>query len=209
MQHVLSTTVLLACTLTVGAQTFEPHSTDCIETSPLGLWSPWVVFDESEYDGQWFVADGPLGGICSSGGGYFAAGSSLRNGRPVDLRDLGPGNHFITAVLNPVDGSDDVRRVWNVQVTDPGDVNGDGSVNFGDFIVLSRAYGEVAGRQTGDLDYSGVVGFGDFVILSRNYGRTLNSQSAGSIENVPEPNFFTAAAAVLGLLCSRTRKRSG
>lgn len=197
MQTLRVISLLLICAIPVFGQTYESHSTPCIETAPLGLWSPWVEFNESKYTGQWFVAPGPLGGSCSSGGGFFQAGSVLESGQPVDLRELGVGNHYVTAILEPVSSSNkEIRKVWNVQVADPGDVDGDGTVGFADFIVLSRSYGIESGRHLGDLDYSGVVGFGDFVILSRNYG-TLSSRASNRTESVPEPSALVIA---LGLL---------
>ncbi len=201
MQRVRVVLVLLSWCGPALGQTFEPHSTQCIETAPLGLWSPWVQFDETEFSGQWFVADGPLGGSCSSGGGYFVAGSSMESGVPVDLRELGPGNRFITAILKKNDDSiRPIRMVWNVEITEPGDVDGDGVVNFSDFITISRAYGDEADRRNGDLDYSGEVGFEDFMILTQNYGAVSAARTA-DVANVPEPASHLAASAFMALMC--------
>lgn len=129
----------------------------------------------------------------------------MSSGKPVDVRDLGTGNHYITAILNPIDrNKSDVRMVWNVRVSDPGDVNGDGHVGFTDFILLSREFGNPSGRHLGDLDYSGVVGFGDFIILSQNYG----GRSGARTQNVPEPSPLQMAfCACLPLLGLRRRRR--
>lgn len=201
-------TVLLASSVIAVGQDFEPHSTSCIETAPLGLWSPWVEFNENEYQGQWFVADGPLGGSCSSGGGFFPEGDQIVSGQPVDLRGLGPGNRYITAILSSHDGSDrPIRMVWNVQITEPGDVNGDGTVGFSDFITISREYGNEASRQNGDLDYSGDVGFSDFIMLSQNYGNGINLLGS-SIAQVPEPSTWHGAIVMLAAFSLIRRRRN-
>lgn len=203
--------VLLTWCGTAVGQVFEPHSTTCIETAPPGLWSPWVEFDEDEFTGQWFVADGPLGGSCSSGGGFFPAGNSMFSGKPVDLRGLGSGQRFITAILKKRDDSiRPIRVVWNVEITEPGDVDGDGVVGFNDFITLSREFGNEAGRQNGDLDYSGEVGFEDFMILSRNFGNRMaatESDTSFRAASVPEPATSRWVSWLLLPFIARRRRR--
>jgi len=52
-----------------------------------------------------------------------------------------------------------------------GDLDGDGTVGFSDFLKLSANFGAVAsGDIAGDLDCDGSVGFSDFLILSMNFG---------------------------------------
>jgi|GEM_PF-4767432 len=52
------------------------------------------------------------------------------------------------------------------------DLNGDGAVNFADFLVLSANFGaEVASREEGDVNGDGIVNFGDFLILSDEFGQ--------------------------------------
>ena len=51
-----------------------------------------------------------------------------------------------------------------------GDLNGDGSVGFDDFLVLANNFGNEAERTEGDLNGDGVVGFDDFLTLSSNFG---------------------------------------
>jgi|GEM_PF-6656881 len=203
--------VLLATGFTAVGQNFEPHSTNCIETAPIGLWSPWVEFDEDEYRGQWFVADGPLGGSCSSGGGFFPEGNQMVSGKPVDVRGLGPGNRYITAILTKHDRSDrPIRMVWNVKITEPGDVNGDGTVGFSDFITISREYGNEAERMNGDIDYSGDVGFTDFIMVSQNYGTGIDLTRVQAIPSVstPEPSTWYGSIAMLFAVSLMRRRRS-
>lgn len=54
-----------------------------------------------------------------------------------------------------------------------GDVNGDKSVEFQDFLTVARNYGATdAAFADGDLNCDGTVDFADFLIVSRAYGRT-------------------------------------
>ncbi len=65
----------------------------------------------------------------------------------------------------------------------PGDADGNGTVEFSDFLSLSRNFGrEPADWGEGDFDRDGSVGFSDFLRLSRNFGRTTKAFS------VPEPS---------------------
>ncbi len=207
MRRMQVITLMLLMTAAVAAQEFESNATSCIETAELGLWSPWVDYDDTQYRGQWFVADGPLGGSCSSGGRFFVEGNVIESGQPLDLRVLGVGTHFLTARLRPLDSGETIRRVWQVQVTDPGDIDGDGEVTFSDFLTLAREYGENSGRASGDLDYSGQIGFADFMILSRNFGNTSRAATTPPVAT-PEPASYTLASlALLALLQLRSRRR--
>ena len=84
----------------------------------------------------------------------------------------------------------------------PGDLNGDSSVDFDDFLVLLDNFGdESAIRYTqGDINLVGGVEFDDFLLLSSNY------QSASGAIAVPEPNGTIMMWLVLfGALLPRTK----
>lgn len=85
-----------------------------------------------------------------------------------------------------------------------GDFDGNGAVEFADFLTLSSNFGlAVADHTGGDADCNGTVEFADFLTLSSNFGTTV-----GGAESVPEPNAF----GLLGLascLCLVTRRRRG
>lgn len=78
-----------------------------------------------------------------------------------------------------------------------GDLNGDGAVDFIDFLRLSNNFGNAGEYTDGDFDKSGVLGFGDFVILARNFGRRASSVA------VPEPT--SLGWLVLGVGFARAR----
>ena len=56
-----------------------------------------------------------------------------------------------------------------------GDANGDGSVNFLDFLALANNFGDSVegGAEDGDFDFDGVVSFLDFLALANNFGKSI------------------------------------
>ncbi len=57
----------------------------------------------------------------------------------------------------------------------PGDTDGDGDVDFRDFLVLSNNFGNAvdAAMAEADFDGDGQVSFADFLVLSQNFGSSL------------------------------------
>ena len=83
-----------------------------------------------------------------------------------------------------------------------GDLNGDGSVSFPDFLVLSANFGQAGQYTDGDLDKDGTVAFPDFLTLSANFGKT-----AGGTAAVPEPTIgLLGLIGVMGLGVLRRRR---
>lgn len=81
-----------------------------------------------------------------------------------------------------------------------GDLDGNGSVEFADFLALSANFGLPGTYMQGDTNLSGTVDFPDFLVLSGNFGQS--SQAAA----VPEPAAVTLAfLGLLGLLKLRKR----
>ena len=72
----------------------------------------------------------------------------------------------------------------------PGDLDGDGTVAFADFLALSTNFGQTdQPYENGDIDCDGTIAFADFLTMSSNFGQTAAAAS------VPEPS------SVLMLLC--------
>ena len=69
------------------------------------------------------------------------------------------------------------------------DFNGDGKVDFADFLAFARPYGSRRGdgryEAKYDLDSDGAIGFGDFLIVSRWYGKDV-TKNGGSGTGSPD-----------------------
>ena len=91
-------------------------------------------------------------------------------------------------------------------VCDPntgGDIDGDGTVGFSDFLQVSNNFGQaVADHTQGDIDCNGSVEFSDFLVLSNAFGTTVGAEAA----SVPEPTSgLLLLLGFLGMLKFRKR----
>ena len=62
-----------------------------------------------------------------------------------------------------------------------GDLDGNGVVDFGDFLVLSSNLGQRSGADGGDIDCNGVVTAADFERLSVNFGQVFQDTQTGNV----------------------------
>lgn len=62
-----------------------------------------------------------------------------------------------------------------------GDLNGDGAVDFTDFLTLSGNFGNEGDYADGDIDGDGIVQFEDFLIMAGNFDKE------DAVVSVPEP----------------------
>ena len=137
---------------------------------------------------------GMLGRLELIGNTLFVAYSDSTNGSELWEISLSTGEHRLYD-LAMGEASSDARLIglWNDELffladdqqnglelwvatpTAPlvGDIDGDGEVGFGDFLLLSENFGRKAEDDSllGDLDLDGQVGFADFLILSANFGK--------------------------------------
>lgn len=84
-----------------------------------------------------------------------------------------------------------------------GDLDGNGMVDFSDFLTLSGNFNLVTNRyEDGDIDCGGDVGFTDFLALSGNFGA-----SGAAAASVPEPatSALLSMAMLMGLAFRRKR----
>ena len=134
-----------------------------------------------------------------------------RRDDPADSTTHGGGQDEVAIWLDQVLSEDEVASLWDaareeftpvVCAPNLGDIDGNGTVEFADFLVLSSNFGSEGGPSDGDADCSGDVAFADFLILSQNFG-----QSVGRAEAVPEPQSATLLlVAVMGVTLLRRRR---
>lgn len=72
-----------------------------------------------------------------------------------------------------------------------GDVDGNGTVDYPDFLALARAYNTNCDSCPEDLDGNGVVGFPDFLVMANNFGSALtggavSAAAADDVFSVPK-----------------------
>ena len=89
-----------------------------------------------------------------------------------------------------------------------GDLDGDGTVVFVDFLAFVANFGKPSGSYLeGNLNLAGNIGYSDFLILAGNFGTgATGAQVAG--EPVPEPDAapLLALGAVVSCICRRSRR---
>ena len=68
-----------------------------------------------------------------------------------------------------------------------GDADGNGTVEFQDFVILANNFGQVGQYTDGDFDWDGMVDFPDFVILANNFAKSGGGTGAA----VPEPSILS------------------
>jgi hypothetical protein len=157
-----------------------------------------------------FLPPDTLGFVEMVEGAEFGLGMAINDGdddAPGQAGWVGLGAHAIVFGKTPSETAL-LTLVGGEPITcDPnsmGDVDGNGTVEFADFVVLSANYGNSVADQTfGDIDCNGTVEFADFVVLSANYGSTV-----GGAASVPEP----ASLGLLGfsvLFLGFLRRRNG
>lgn len=110
------------------------------------------------------------------------------------------------ACVSEIDQRDSVlRSIGSVA----GDLDGDGAVDFSDFLMLSQNFGtQDADYTSGNIDLVGEVDFSDFLIFSLNFG--FNGPT--HIATIPESasaNMRVAALVVCVVFCHRTRTKRG
>ena len=101
------------------------------------------------------------------------------------------------AVAAGTANADDLAAAVAASGLIPGDADGDGTVAFADFLILSANFGMTPNTDPtfagGDFDCDGTVQFADFLTLSANFGQSVAAAA------VPEPTSFSLV--LLGVCC--------
>ncbi len=108
--------------------------------------------------------------------------------------ELSRGGQFETVNL-------DIRIELQFQAVTP-DFNGDGVVNFADFLAFAGQFGARQGdgqyEAKYDLDSDGAIGFGDFLLFSSSFGKEAGSGSEETEVTIPDANLRAAIGFALG-----------
>ena len=122
---------------------------------------------QTYFDGreQWIGVGSIFGGGSVEVGTYQIATYATQLGAG-DFGEVEIGTHSFGTLLTSV----------NIIGSLPEDFNGNGTVDFGDFVAFSNVFGSIqpADLAVFDLDASGTVDFGDFVQFSNNFGKTAD-----------------------------------
>jgi hypothetical protein len=110
-----------------------------------------------------------------------------------------------------------------LRLTQAGDANLDGVVNFGDLLLLAKSYGKASGWYRGDFNYDGVTNFADLLILAKNYNGSMpgapwavgspspafqaDLAAAFAGAAVPEPSALGGGALVAAAMAMRRGRR--
>ena len=84
-----------------------------------------------------------------------------------------------------------------------GDLDGNGAVEFEDFLTLSPNFADAGNYTDGDLNLNGTVDFADFLLLSSNFGERT------AVSAVPEPTGSIGWIAVGFALVLRNQRSGG
>ena len=132
-------------------------------------------------------------------------GDGLLDALDIDLLGAEVGGTDVTFDVTSdgvIDNLDREHWVRVLKMTQFGDADMNGAVEFSDFLTLSSGFGGDGGWADGDFDGSGDVGFADFLMLSNNFGS--NSAAAIGVSSVPEPTSgMMATFALLGWFGAR------
>ena len=109
--------------------------------------------------------------------------------------ELSRGGQFESATM-------DVRVELQFQAV-TSDFDGDGVVNFADFLAFAGQFGARQGdgryEAKYDLDSDGAIGFGDFLLFSSSFGKEVSTSGDGStgIVTIPDENLRAAIESAL------------
>ncbi len=151
----------------------------------------------------------------------------------VTSQNLGTGKPPASTITNggTKNGSPTIGTQVVIEDTLAGDANLDGVVNSADLLILAQNYNKTGTTfATGDFNGDGTTNSSDLLLLAQNYNASVSTltpsvvtaldSTAGAsfvaqfkadlaaVAAVPEPTTFaTAAAATVGLLARRRRRR--
>ena len=177
----------------------EAGVTSAVTITDTG-WMVEVGIDKTVFDTPLPAVLGPAN---DPAGNHYGIDFSFRdNDDPLDTGNRGGDQAFTTAYdcADPFSGGGFPSKAassWGQMIAgiapslcDPnskGDLDGNGKVEFADFLVLADNFGsDATDHTTGDIDCNGKVEFSDFLVLADNFGAEV-----GEASSVPEPSCLT------------------
>lgn len=125
-----------------------------------------------------------------------------------DLGDIGfSSNNFVARHIDNliVSANSEIATDCEPINSLAGDLDGDNSVGFTDFLILSANFGSMTESYSdGDVDCDGTVAFADFLALSANFGLTI---SPAQTQSVPEPSAISIVLPLCVLCCLRKGRK--
>ena len=142
--------------------------------APLGV--PFVVSVHDEH-GDPFPGIPVLFTVTEGSGAVSAtAARADTSGNAATVLTLGREAGMNTVVARAADLA---PAVFTARAHGNPDVNGDGEIDFGDFVVFAAKFGQRQGDDgydaRCDLDSDGAVGFSDFLIFAGAFGKASSS----------------------------------
>ncbi len=160
---------------------------------------PWIAYWDGEtedgdfYDGSSTFAAGPRL--------YLSAGSDDDPNSWGEKNITPAGDQIVLNAITFLTGDPGTPPV-DTCTPGAGDFDGNGKVEFADFLILSTNFGSEADAAGGDVDCNGMVEFADFLVLSSNFGTDVAAS-----QSVPEPSGLMPSLLGMLALAAVTRRR--
>ena len=164
----------------VVQMSYNPSSITNGSNSPTLAWYNGSIYQAANF--------GNTGGTPTEYTGAYNPATQGEN--QLGSYGINTANNTVWAVVNNGTGN------FAVMQRTPGDVNGDGKVNFSDFSILRSNFGTTTGAtwSQGSFTGNGAVNFSDFSLMRANFGTTEAASTPTSSIGTATTLLRTAAA---------------
>lgn len=167
----------------VVQMSYNPSSIGNGSNSPTLAWYNGSIYQAANF--------GDTGGTPTEYTGAYNPATAGENA--LGSYGINTANDTVWAVVNDGTGN------FAVMQRTPGDVNGDGTVNFSDFSILRSNFGTSSGAtwSQGDFTGNGAVNFTDFGMLRANFGSSETISAATASQSSVATQVSAMAAPVV------------